>query len=72
MVIRCWCARGSIPVSGGEYLRSCVDTTCIEIRPSADDILIVDAGTGIRRLGNASLAEGRHNFRLIFTHAHVD
>ncbi|QJT10541.1 MBL fold metallo-hydrolase [Oceanidesulfovibrio marinus] len=72
MVIRCWGARGSIAVSGEEYLRYGGDTTCIEIRTSADDILIVDAGTGIRRLGNSLLAEGRHKFSMIFTHAHWD
>jgi phosphoribosyl 1,2-cyclic phosphodiesterase len=72
MIIRCWGARGSIPVSGEEYLKYGGDTPCIEIRTKDDEIIIVDAGTGIRRLGNALLAEGRHDYTMFFTHAHWD
>jgi phosphoribosyl 1,2-cyclic phosphodiesterase len=72
MIIRCWGARGSIPVSGKEYIKYGGDTPCLEIRTREDDIIIVDAGTGIRRLGNALLAEGRHDFSMFFTHAHWD
>lgn len=72
MIVRCWGARGSIPVSGKDYLKYGGDTTCVEIRTQNDDIIIVDAGTGIRRLGNALLAEGRRDFIMFFTHAHWD
>ena len=72
MIIRCWGARGSIPVSGGEYLKYGGDTTCIEIRTKDDDIVIIDAGSGIRRLGNRLISEGRYQYAMIFTHAHWD
>ncbi|MFH1006622.1 MAG: MBL fold metallo-hydrolase [Candidatus Latescibacterota bacterium] len=72
MLIRCWGARGSIPVSGKEYLKYGGDTTCIEIRTEEDEIIIIDAGTGIRRLGNQLLQENRRNYSMIFTHAHWD
>lgn len=72
MIIRCWGARGSIPTSGKDYLRYGGNTTCLEIRNAQDDILIVDAGSGIREAGNAFLAEGRSDFTLILTHAHWD
>lgn len=72
MIIRCWGARGSIPVSGKEYLRYGGNTTCLEIRNSQNDILLVDAGSGIRAAGNALIAEGRNDFTLILTHAHWD
>jgi phosphoribosyl 1,2-cyclic phosphodiesterase len=72
MIIRCWGARGSIPVSGPEYLKYGGDTTCLEIRTKADDIIIVDAGSGIRRLGNRLMAEGRRDYKMFFTHAHWD
>ena len=52
MRITCWGSRGSIPVSGPDFNRYGGDTTCLEIRSADDDILIVDAGTGIRALGN--------------------
>lgn len=72
MMIRCWGARGSIPVSGEEYLRYGGDTTCIEIRTKSDEIIIIDAGSSIRRLGSRLLAEGRQQYTMIFTHAHWD
>jgi phosphoribosyl 1,2-cyclic phosphodiesterase len=71
MLIRSWGSRGSIPVSGREYLKYGGDTTCVEIR-SGDGIVIVDAGTGIRRLGNELVREGVFSYDLIFTHAHWD
>ena len=72
MHITCWGSRGSIPVSGKEYIKYGGDTTCIEIRTASDDIIIVDAGTGIRRLGNQLVQEKRFTYHMIFTHAHWD
>ncbi len=72
MIIKFWGARGSIPVSGREYLKYGGDTTCVEIRTDDDELIIIDAGTGIRRLGYLMLEEGRREFNLIFTHAHFD
>jgi phosphoribosyl 1,2-cyclic phosphodiesterase len=72
MIIRCWGARGSIPVSGKEYIKYGGDTTCMEIRTKDDDIIIIDAGSGIRKLGNKLLDEKRFQYTMIFTHAHWD
>ena len=72
MLIRCWGARGSIPVSGWQFLWYGGDTPCIEVRTKDDDIVIIDAGSGIRRLGNRLLAEGRYEYTMIFTHVHWD
>jgi phosphoribosyl 1,2-cyclic phosphodiesterase len=72
MIIKCWGSRGSIPVSGKEYVKYGGDTTCLEIRTRSGDLIIVDAGTGIRRLGNELIKENRHVFNLLFTHAHWD
>jgi phosphoribosyl 1,2-cyclic phosphodiesterase len=72
MIIRCYGARGSIPVSGKDYLKYGGDTTCIEIRSKNDEIIIVDAGSGIRRLGNRLLSEQRFEYNIIFTHSHLD
>ncbi|MHB8908965.1 MAG: MBL fold metallo-hydrolase [Syntrophales bacterium] len=72
MLIRCWGARGSIPVSGQEYVRYGGDTPCIEVRTRNDDVIIIDAGSGIRRLGNRLVAEDRRDCTMIFTHAHWD
>ena len=72
MYIKCWGSRGSTPVSGCEFDKYGGDTTCIEIRTRSDDLIIVDAGTGIRRLGNQIIDENRSVFNFIFTHSHWD
>ena len=72
MKIRCWGARGSIPVSGADYVTYGGDTTCIEIRSREDDLIIIDAGSGIRRLGSLLLQEKRDQISMVFTHAHWD
>jgi phosphoribosyl 1,2-cyclic phosphodiesterase len=72
MIIRCWGSRGSVPVSGNEYLKYGGDTTCMEIIGNDGTIIIVDAGTGIRKLGNDLSRGGLKDFNIIFTHAHWD
>jgi phosphoribosyl 1,2-cyclic phosphodiesterase len=72
MKITCWGARGSIPVSGKEYEKYGGDTTCIEIRSRDNDVIIIDAGTGIRKLGNSLLASDLRTYSMLFTHAHWD
>jgi phosphoribosyl 1,2-cyclic phosphodiesterase len=72
MHIKCWGSRGSIPVSGKEYLKYGGDTTCLEIRTKSDDMIIIDAGTGIRRLGNHIAQEKRNTIHFLFTHGHWD
>lgn len=72
MIIRCYGARGSLPVSGAEYVKFGGDTACLEIRSKNDEIIIVDAGTGMRRLGNRLLSEGRFEYNVIISHSHMD
>lgn len=72
MKITCWGARGSIPVSGKEYTKYGGETTCLEVRSRSGDIIIVDAGTGIRKLGNKLVANNEVNLNILFTHAHWD
>lgn len=72
MVIRCWGARGSIPVSGPRFEKYGGDTTCMEIRSKNGDVLIIDAGSGIRSLGYALLKQKVHTITVLFTHAHLD
>jgi phosphoribosyl 1,2-cyclic phosphodiesterase len=72
MHIRCWGSRGSIPVSGREYLRYGGDTTCLELRSRRGALIVVDAGTGIRPLGLKLTAGRVRSLELLFTHAHWD
>lgn len=72
MKLRVWGARGSVPVSGAEYVKYGGDTTCLEVETNSGQTLILDAGTGARALGNRALRDGRKTFHLLFTHAHWD
>ena len=72
MIVRFYGARGSIPVSGKEYLKYGGNTTCLEIRTKDDEIIIIDAGSGIRTLGHRLISENRFQYTMIFTHAHWD
>lgn len=72
MRLTVWGSRGSLPVCGAEYLRYGGDTTCLEVTTSKGDTIILDAGTGMRRLGNKLLKEGKKEFHLVLTHAHWD
>ncbi len=72
MDIKCWGSRGSIPVSGDQYLKYGGDTTCIEITAKSGETIIVDAGTGIRCLGNSLIERGIKQYYLLLTHAHWD
>jgi phosphoribosyl 1,2-cyclic phosphodiesterase len=72
MFIKCWGSRGSLPVSGNDFVVYGGDTTCIEIRTQEDDIIIIDAGSGIRRLGLQLFKEKRKELHLLLTHSHWD
>jgi phosphoribosyl 1,2-cyclic phosphodiesterase len=72
MFIKCWGSRGAIPVSGSGFIRYGGDTTCVEVRSENGDLLILDAGSGIRALGDKLINNGIENIHLLFTHLHLD
>ena len=66
--------RGSIPTPGRGTVRYGGNTTCVEAR-IGDDIVILDAGTGLRLLGQSLLAEFPQqplNLTLLISHTHWD
>ncbi len=72
MDIKCWGSRGSVPVSGTPYIKYGGDTTCIEITAKTGETVIIDAGTGLRRLGNSLIERKINQYHLLLTHAHWD
>jgi len=72
MKIKFWGARGSIPVSGRQYIKYGGSTTCVEVRSKKNELIIVDAGSGIRLLGKELLKNKHLNFNMLFTHSHWD
>ena len=72
--LKFWGVRGSIPTPGPGTVRYGGNTSCVEVR-SGDDIIILDAGTGLRMLGAALLEEFDNqplNLTLLVTHTHWD
>ncbi len=73
--IRFWGVRGSIPCPGPQTVRYGGNTPCLELR-FGDRLIIIDAGSGIRELGNFLLGADMKNApldtSLYLTHTHWD
>lgn len=72
--IKLWGVRGSIPVPGPSTLRYGGNTSCLEVRADGE-IIVLDAGSGIRGLGNELEQEFNSKpmkVTLLSTHAHWD
>ena len=71
--VKIWGARGSFPIPelngsfGGE-------TSCVEIRTSNDDLILLDMGTGLRNFGNSLIKEKSHvkDINIFLSHYHYD
>ena len=72
--IKFWGVRGSIPTPGPSTVRYGGNTSCVEIRADGE-IIVLDAGSGIRLLGQSLQREfGSEpiNLALLITHTHWD
>src|SRR5918994_4111446 len=67
-----WGCRGSIASPGPETVRYGGNTPCVELRPGAGPLVILDAGTGIRPLGANCEREGVREVHVLLTHLHLD
>ncbi len=71
ILLRFWGVRGSIPTPGRDFLRYGGETTCLEIRVG-ERLLIVDCGTGLRRLGHRMERDGERTADVLMSHTHLD
>ncbi|MFL5823098.1 MAG: MBL fold metallo-hydrolase [Solirubrobacteraceae bacterium] len=71
MRITFWGVRGSIPVPGPDCSGFGGNTSCVQVTADDGTELILDAGTGIRRLGDA-LAGRCKTVHILLTHLHPD
>jgi phosphoribosyl 1,2-cyclic phosphodiesterase/ActR/RegA family two-component response regulator len=72
--LKFWGVRGGIPVPGSATIGYGGNTTCVELR-SDSEIIILDAGSGIRELGLAlekEFGEAPIDLTLLLTHTHWD
>lgn len=72
MKIRFWGVRGSIPSPGPSTVRYGGNTTCIEIRTDINELIIIDAGTGIFPLSQSLLKDLPIEANVLITHSHWD
>lgn len=72
MKVRFWGVRGSIASPGPKTVRYGGNTTCIEIRTDNNELIILDAGTGIFPLSQTLLAEMPVTANVLITHSHWD
>lgn len=71
MNVTLWGTRGSLPAPGRETVRYGGNTACVEVRGADGTLLVLDAGTGIRALGDA-LSPAAGIVHILLTHLHMD
>ena len=72
--VKFWGVRGSIPTPGPSTVFFGGNTSCVELRADGE-LIILDAGSGIRPLGQAlatEFGEQAMNITLLVTHTHWD
>jgi phosphoribosyl 1,2-cyclic phosphodiesterase len=76
MKVKFWGVRGSFPVPGENTIKYGGNTSCVEIVTDSGMEIIVDAGTGIRGLGdelmNKNFGRGRGKAYIFISHTHWD
>ena len=73
MLIKFYGVRGSIASPGSETVRYGGNTACVYIEADDGSLIIFDAGTGIRKLGEELIKKASHkDLNLLFSHYHWD
>ena len=71
MRVTLWGTRGSLATPGPETARYGGNTSCVGVRGREGTVLVLDAGTGIRRLA-ATLDKSVRRVDIMLTHLHMD
>ena len=73
MKIRFWGTRGSIAAPGKDAVFYGGNTCCVQVRLDCGETVVIDAGSGIRPLGDHLMAKGKNvDIHLLMTHVHWD
>ena len=72
--IRFWGCRGSFPTSEKNKMKYGGDTSCIEVRTPDNNLIILDMGTGLKRLGHKIVNDDSYpkKFNIFLSHYHLD
>lgn len=71
MKVTLWGTRGSLASPGAETMHYGGNTSCVEVRGEDGSLLVLDAGTGIRRLGD-TIGRDTRRIDILLTHLHMD
>ena len=72
MRLTIWGCRGSVPTPGADTVTYGGNTSCVEVAVDDGAAIVLDAGTGIRRLGLDLVQRGTRRIHLCLTHLHLD
>ena len=72
MIVRVWGARGSLSAPGPATVGYGGNTSCVELELADGTTLILDAGSGIRELGQRLLERDHGELYICLTHLHLD
>ncbi len=73
MRVRFWGVRGSIAAPGSETVKYGGNTACVQVTAPTGEVLLLDAGTGIRGAGQKIVSDkGPLSIALLITHTHWD
>jgi phosphoribosyl 1,2-cyclic phosphodiesterase len=76
MKVRFWGVRGSIASPGPKTLRYGGNTSCVTVESNADELVVLDAGSGFCPLGDALMkgpfGKGKGEMTLLLSHTHMD
>ena len=71
--IRLWGVRGTCPSPGPHTVRYGGNTPCVEVRSAKGDLVVLDAGTGLRALGQSMEGEiDNRPVHVFLSHRHGD
>ncbi|HKZ92583.1 MAG TPA: MBL fold metallo-hydrolase [Candidatus Limnocylindrales bacterium] len=71
MIVRVWGTRGSVASAGPQTARYGGNTACVEVRHADGTLIVLDAGTGIQRLGT-EIEPDLRRIDIVLTHLHMD
>ena len=76
MKARFWGVRGSVPAPGPDTNRYGGNTSCVSVRTTNGELIIIDMGTGLMHLGHSLLptefGKGAGKATILLSHAHWD
>ncbi len=70
MNVQLWGTRGSLAAAGADTVEFGGDTASVEVRGSGGEAIVLDAGSGVRPLGDKLV--GEHRIDILLTHLHMD